>query len=244
MGLVKELRGVRYAVLILGLWFISLCLLLSDPVTQRSWLEIGIEVLGRTILHTGLFILGHDAMHHNLAPRHQWINHGIGRITTWLYAFLPYEQCQKNHRKHHAHPGQKGDPDFHDGTHADPIRWYIKFLGEYLSIEGRIVFLLSALLIGLVLSVGLKVSIINLILFVIVPLCLSSIQLFIFGTYLPHRQCLETTQLKQRLQRSFLYRIWSFMSCYHFGCYHFEHHHDPHKPWYELPETNSLKIHQ
>ena len=35
-------------------------------------------------LHTGLFILAHDAMHHSLAPTHPLINQRIGRLSLAL----------------------------------------------------------------------------------------------------------------------------------------------------------------
>lgn len=235
MDLDKDSRGLVYAILILLLWFTSLTLLLSTAIDRQSWLIIGLEILGRTILHTGLFILGHDAMHHNLAPDNPRINRRIGQIAIWLYAFLSYETCQANHRQHHRQPGQVGDPDFHNGTHIDPVHWYLKFMGEYLSISAQIRFFLYAIVIGLILCIGFKVTLINLIVFILIPLCLSSIQLFFFGTYLPHRHPLEPAVVNHHLQPSTTYQFWSLISCYHFGCYHAEHHRHPQKPWYKLP---------
>jgi beta-carotene/zeaxanthin 4-ketolase len=78
----------------------------------------------------------------------------------------------------------------------------------------------------------LRHSPLNLVLWWILPLTLSSIQLFIFGTYLPHRQS----------ESENTHRAWtidyplclSFLSCYHFG-YHWEHHEYPRTPWYRIP---------
>ena len=69
-------------------------------------------------------------------------------------------------------------------------------------------------------------------LFCIVPLVLSSWQLFLVGTYLPHR---NTDSHKGEQPRSlYLPAFLSFASCYHFG-YHREHHENPSVPWFKLP---------
>ena len=75
---------------------------------------------------------------------------------------------------------------------------------------------------------------INLILFWAIPLLISSIQLFYFGTYLPHREPLEGYQNSYRTQSIYRPFFWSFISCYHFG-YHEEHHKYPYVAWWELP---------
>ena len=80
----------------------------------------------------------------------------------------------------------------------------------------------------------------NLTLFWIIPSILSSVQLFYFGTFLPHREpeggyknthCAETNPLPT---------FWSFITCYHFG-YHEEHHEHPNVPWWKLPEVYNLQ---
>ncbi|MGL6133378.1 MAG: fatty acid desaturase, partial [Prochlorococcaceae cyanobacterium] len=64
------------------------------------------------------------------------------------------------------------------------------------------------------------------------PLALSSLQLFLFGTYLPHRGP------AQAAPHAAITLAWpeplSLLACYHFG-YHVEHHSNPSLPWYELP---------
>ncbi|MGB2926523.1 MAG: fatty acid desaturase, partial [Limnothrix sp.] len=74
--------------------------------------------------------------------------------------------------------------------------------------------------------------------FFLLPLFLSSLQLFFFGTYLPHRQGPKTYQPVTSSNR-FQY-LWSLVSCYHFGVYHQEHHAFPHKPWFMLPNSTLL----
>jgi beta-carotene ketolase (CrtW type) len=81
---------------------------------------------------------------------------------------------------------------------------------------------------------GLHIPMSNLILFWLLPLSLSSIQLFYFGIFLPHRRP-KTGYTNRHCAKSSYYSIfWSFVTCYHFG-YHWEHHEYPHLPWYKLP---------
>ena len=66
----------------------------------------------------------------------------------------------------------------------------------------------------------------------ITPQVLSTIQLFYFGTYLPHRGTFEPDSFPAR---SNSYPSWlSLVTCFHFG-YHFEHHKYPYIPWWYLP---------
>jgi beta-carotene/zeaxanthin 4-ketolase len=195
-----------------------------------GWVMVAIAV--RTFLHTGLFILAHDAMHRNLIPQHKSLNQRIGQLCVGLYAFLSYDQCCRNHGQHHKIPAQVGDPDFHDGVHGDPIRWYWHFLRGYLSLPGFGRFTLgwSGILLG---GGGCHIALPNILLFWALPLILSSIQLFVFGTYLPHRGGL--TDRPQRTEQTIFQIFGSLLSCYHFGNYHWEHHTYPQTPWYRLP---------
>lgn len=165
-------------------------------------------------------------MHSSLLPRYPRVNNLIGRFAVSLYASLSYRHCQINHAKHHRYPYQKQDPDFHHG-YPHPIRWYVRFIYTYLPSSEFPRFFISGGMIFFVLSTVAQVSPINLLLFWILPLLLSSIQLFFFGTYLPHRD--------RELIRSSHYPVcWSLLTCYHFG-YHEEHHCFPQIPWYKLP---------
>jgi beta-carotene/zeaxanthin 4-ketolase len=227
--------GLILTIGILAAWGSTLALLLPWSIRTMpiGWLVSAIA--GRTFLHTGLFILAHDAMHRNLVPQHQPLNHGIGRLCVGLYAFLNYDQCRRNHGQHHRIPGQVGDPDFHDGEHSHPVGWYWHFLRGYLSLKGFGVFTLGWSGIFLVCCGGGAIGVTNVLLFWALPLILSSMQLFVFGTYRPHRQglCLPPDR-----PRSVRQRAWSLLSCYHFGEYHWEHHHDPKTPWYRLPQLD------
>ncbi len=76
----------------------------------------------------------------------------------------------------------------------------------------------------------------NVLLFWALPAVLSSLQLFIFGTYLPHVP--DDPAFNDRHNaRSNDYPAWlSLLTCFHFG-YHHEHHLYPGVPWWRLPKA-------
>jgi beta-carotene ketolase (CrtW type) len=251
IGQIDEWVGLGWAIAIVVAWFGSGAYFLSHAYGDFSWLAIGGGILMRTFLHTGLFILAHDAMHGNLCPSSPRWNHLLGSFAVRLYACLSYEECCANHYKHHHQPGELGDPDFHDGIHAHPCFWYWQFMGKYLSWEQFWGFVSVFLAIALPLKYFANVAYLNLLLFGLLPIFLSSIQLFFFGTYLPHGKLrpmaekvseeIPEEQPQPRETRfsvrSSLRLIWSFVSCYHFGVYHEQHHDFPRKPWFKLPTT-------
>ena len=65
---------------------------------------------------------------------------------------------------------------------------------------------------------------------------LSAVQLFYFGTYLPHR---GPHVNEHRARSNDFSTLWSFLTCYHFG-YHLEHHRYPMVPWWRLPTARKL----
>jgi beta-carotene ketolase (CrtW type) len=79
----------------------------------------------------------------------------------------------------------------------------------------------------------------NLTLFWVIPSILSSVQLFFFGTYLPHQEPEGGYTNNHRAKTNALPIFWSFITCYHFG-YHEEHHEAPHVPWWKLPEVYKM----
>jgi beta-carotene ketolase (CrtW type) len=73
-------------------------------------------------------------------------------------------------------------------------------------------------------------------LFCVLPLLLSSLQLFLVGTYLPHRGQGEGPEADRHRSISLaLPEGLSLLACYHFG-YHREHHQAPQLAWHQLPE--------
>ncbi|OKH13162.1 fatty acid desaturase [[Limnothrix rosea] IAM M-220] len=230
-----ENLALGLAIALIFLWVTSLAWVLLVPVV---WWQMPVWVVVRTFLHTGLFILAHDAMHENLVRRSPQLNHGLGRFTVGLYAGLSYHHCRQHHRKHHQHPAQIGDPDFHDGLHTHPIAWYCYFMRNYFLIKQFLIFLLGVIGVAIALNLWWDVPFERGFIFYLLPLLLSSIQLFIFGTYFPHGQGRMVT-LPTSCPRSLQY-LWSLVSCYHFGVYHHEHHQAPRQPWFLLPHLPLL----
>lgn len=189
-------------------------------------------VLLRGFLQTGLFIVGHDAMHRLLVPGTVGLNDRLGAIVLGLYAALPYGSCRRQHLLHHRHPGEAADPDFHRPGAGSVLAWYGQFMGRYLTV-GQMACLLTAW--GLL---AWCTSIAAVLLLCTLPLLLSSLQLFLVGTYLPHRRrpadpCCGQHQASA--VRSLDLPEWlSLLACFHFG-YHREHHLAPQLAWHQLP---------
>ena len=221
------------ALLLLLGWGASTLALLPAPLGPWPWWAIAAAVLLRTLLHTGLFIVGHDAMHGVLLPRSPRWNHRLGACALGLYAGLAYGGCRRNHRRHHRHTASPADPDFHPDPSAGPLRWYRRFMAGYLS-AGQMARLLGgwAMLLGFAGLVHSGAGL-NLLLFCTLPLLLSSLQLFLFGTYLPHRR--QRSAGAAGGPASLDWPAWlSLLACFHFG-YHREHHDRPDLAWFELP---------
>jgi beta-carotene ketolase (CrtW type) len=89
----------------------------------------------------------------------------------------------------------------------------------------------------IILHFGLHIAVVNLCLFWILPIFLSTMQLFFFGTYLPHRS--SKAENSHHAISSNYPPIWSFLTCYHFG-YHWEHHEYPFLAWYDLPSVRQV----
>ncbi len=187
-------------------------------------------VLIQTWLSTGLFIIAHDSMHAALAPGHARLNRMIGTVSLALYACLSYASLLPRHHLHHRHSGSEGDPDFHGG---DPrlLGWFGQFFRTYYS-HGQIVRItLVALAYTLVLGAPLG----NIVIFWALPALGAVAQLFVFGTWLPHREQNTPFADDHRAHSIRVSPILSLLTCFHFGGYHHEHHLHPGTPWWGLP---------
>ncbi len=109
---------------------------------------------------------------------------------------------------------------------------------EYLDDKERTIILFKIIAIFITFKFGLHISAVSLLLFWFLPIVLSSMQLFLFGTYLPHRS--EDSENSHHAVSSNYPLILSFLTCYHFG-YHWEHHEYPHLPWYKLPSMRQIQ---
>ncbi|MEL6158532.1 MAG: fatty acid desaturase [Cyanobacteria bacterium J06554_11] len=228
--------SISIAIFIVLLWTITAygSLFVLPAASDLSPFVIVAVIAVRSFLHTGLFILAHDAMHGTLMPAYPQLNDWAGRIILRIYSFLSFEQMQACHHQHHRTPAQATDPDFYPGSFWP---WYFKFMRTYIEGgQGWVIFWgMSAFFYPLVL--GLHVPVINAALFWLLPQAMSSWQLFYFGTYRPHKRPPGGHTNAHRANSSSVPPLLSFLSCYHFD-YHWEHHQYPHLPWYKLPSMH------
>lgn len=189
--------------------------------------------------YVALFIIAHDAMHGTIAPSWPAVNPLLGRVALMLYGGFPFAAMRKAHRLHHKHAGTAQDPDFDPhrvGPDSDPNQrvafwpWYLHFMSTYASAE-QFLFLFAATAFYIATEAPYQ----NLLIFWALPLLLSSMQLFVFGTYLPHHPD-ENEPFADRHRARSLDVPWivSFLTCLHFS-YHHEHHSHPGVPWWRLP---------
>lgn len=254
-GAGPQWTGPLLALLIVSAWWVSLLFLLLGTPTAGVPALVAVAEALRTFLQTGLFIVGHDAMHGSLLPSHPRVNEWLGRWMLANYALLPYGAVLRQHRLHHHQPVGPADPDGpgHGGERGEDagtaalrwpgaMRWYLRFMGQYLSLR-QMLLLLGAWGLAIVVLQPLQPSIAaHLLLFWTLPLLLSSLQLFLFGTYLPHRGTAVTRDRHRAI--SLDAPVWlSLLCCYHFG-YHWEHHAFPGEPWFRLPERRRRRWRQ
>lgn len=208
-------------------------------VFLHRWTPLGIAaapllVVAQCWLSVGLFIIAHDAMHGSLAPFRPGLNRWIGRLCLALYAGFSYDRLLPSHFAHHRHSGTAEDPDFHAGGPRLFWPWFVVFFRRYF---GWAEFVrLSAIVLAYLFV--LRAPIANLLVFWAVPALLSAVQLFYFGTYLPHRQEEEAFGDEHRARSSGFAWPVSLLTCFHFG-YHHEHHAMPHVPWWRLPSARA-----
>ena len=213
-------KGLIIAWTIIILWFISLTFLLSWEFSWRNPLTY-LAVLMQMHLYTGLFITAHDAMH-GVVSSNKSVNHFTGWVAAILFSYNFYWRLFPKHHDHHRHVATEQDPDYHPSGNF--LIWYFSFLRQYIHLWQILLMAITFNILKLFLPVE------NLVLFWMLPAVLSTLQLFYFGTYLPHRgesdnQHHSHTQAKNH--------FWAFLSCYFFG-YHYEHHDAPGVPWWRL----------
>jgi beta-carotene ketolase (CrtW type) len=216
------------AALVIGAWTLTLVVNLSLPAQLDSvwtWLRLWLQ----THLFTGLFITAHDAMHGTVVPGRPRLNHRIGKLAAFLFVFNNYNKLLPKHHEHHRYVATENDPDYHNGNPAF-LLWFFDFVKEYLSVWQV---LAAALFYNLLKLAG--VVELNLILFWIIPSFLSLLQLFLFGTWLPHRGEHDNKHMSRSMSSNHLL---AFLSCYFFG-YHYEHHDRPGVPWWQLWKTKN-----
>jgi beta-carotene ketolase (CrtW type) len=148
----------------------------------------------------------------------------------------------EKHWLHHNHTGiVNDDPDYHNGRSIGFFSWYFQFMCEYISIQqmSKMTLWVS------ILQFKFSVPLCNLVIYMLICGLCSSLRLFYFGTYIPHRPTtidgkLEEIMPWEKSGSSNANRLISFLSCYHFD-YHWEHHRWPYAPWWDLWKCKQLR---
>ena len=215
--------GIFWALLIIGCWFLNLYVGINLALSfSNPWVYV--LILLQTHLYTGLFITSHDSIHGVVSTKYPKINDALGKFCTILFAFNQYEKLRTKHHMHHNHVNTEQDPDVHQGNF---FIWWFKFMWQYVTWQQVLAMAITYNILKLWFPMW------NLILMWELPAILSTLQLFYFGTYLPHRGTHEEGNAQQSRSQS-KNHIWAFISCYFFG-YHYEHHAYPYLPWWKLP---------
>jgi beta-carotene/zeaxanthin 4-ketolase len=223
--------GISLALTIMVVWLATHIygVFLLDRSTTVWLVSVGLIAVS-TWLSVGLFIVAHDAMHGSLAPYRPRVNWALGQAALALYAGFRFSPLNREHHLHHRHAGTADDPDFDERPPHGFWAWYAAFMTHYFGLKE---FLVLAAVVAVYIAV-LGADLGNLLLYWAAPALLSSLQLFAFGTYLPHRPS-DTAFTDRHRSRSNDLPPWlSLLTCFHFG-YHHEHHDQPSLPWWRLP---------
>jgi beta-carotene ketolase (CrtW type) len=209
----------------MGLWGAHLAFALTAGHLTPTSAWTPLHALLQAYLFTGLFITGHDAMH-GVVSRRPRLNAALGTLACLLFAGLSYRRLVKNHRLHHAAPASEGDPDFGGGGTAF-WPWFGRFMWHYTTVGQLLVMAAAFNLLKLAAPEW------RLWAFWVVPALLATLQLFFFGTYLPHRRPVTDGMAPHHARSQEGGHLRALLSCYFFG-YHWEHHASPGTPWWRL----------
>lgn len=219
--------GVLAASAVLILWTAHLVYALTSVFVSMLSVQVYVHMLFQAYLYTGLFITAHDAMHGSIS-KNRSVNRFFGAVSAALFAAFSYKRMFGKHMDHHRYAGTESDPDF---SSADQrfLPWLMKFFVQYVTLLQLVIMAAAFNILNRVLGLGVP----QLVLFWIIPAFLSTLQLFTFGTYLPHRRP-HTEEMKPHNARSQRKNhVLAMVSCYFFG-YHYEHHAYPRTPWWKL----------
>lgn len=181
-------------------------------------------------LSVGMFIVAHDAMHGSLSPSAKGVGQVIGAVLLFIYAGFGWQKMRDAHFDHHKYTGTAKDPDYNDDNPHDFWPWYMLFLKRYFGWMSMAWVWTVVLTYYFVLGIPPQ----NIALLYGFPAITSSLQLFYFGTYRPHRREDAGFADTHNSRTNNYSAIASLFSCFHFG-YHHEHHLSPATPWWGLP---------
>ncbi len=228
----QRMVGLGISGLLIGAWLsIHLFGIFFWRASQNGWAAAAGLVIVQTWLSTGLFIIAHDAMHGTLAPARPRWNRAVGGLCLMLYAGISFRRLLPKHAAHHRHSGTAQDPDFHAPNPHRLLPWFGRFFATYYT-HGQFIRITGAVL-AYTLLLGAAYE--NVLLFWALPALLALAQLFVFGTYLPHRHGKEEFADEHRARSMGGSDVVSLLTCFHFGGYHHEHHLSPGTAWWQLP---------
>lgn len=230
--------GCALAAAVVGGWLALH--VLGMAVVQVRWATLPLVLAMAAVqcwLSVGLFIVAHDAMHGTLAPGRPRLNGVIGGTLLFLYAGFAWRRMRDAHFAHHRAPGSAEDPDFdhHHPRHFG--RWYWTFLRRYFGWQSGLYVSTVVTLYWLVLGVPVA----NIVLLYGLPAIGSSLQLFYFGTFRPHRHEERAFADRHNARSEEFGPLASLATCFHFG-YHLEHHLNPGVPWWALPAFRRERV--
>lgn len=217
--------GIIIAFAIILLWMSHLIYILNFVDISFTNPFFFIHIFIQAYLYTGLFITGHDAMHGTVSSN-KIANKLIGIISTFLFAGLSYNRLIKNHFQHHKHPGEESDPDFYIKS-QNFFAWWFWFMVRYTTLTQLLIMAAAFNILKIWFNDA------TLVVFWVLPAFLGTLQLFFFGTYLPHKYPHTENMSPHNARTQKKNHLWAMLSCYFFG-YHHEHHESPKTPWWQL----------
>lgn len=239
---VQAAVGLSLAAAILGTWVaVHLWAMFAFRLSLATLPLALVLAAVQCWLSVGLFIVSHDAMHGSLAPGRPRLNAAVGATLLFLYAGFPWRRMRDAHFAHHRAPGSADDPDF-DADHPRQFwRWYGRFLLRYFGWRSGLYVSAVVTAYWLVLDVPMA----KIVLLYGLPAIASSLQLFYFGTYRPHRHDAEhggdAFADRHNARSDSFGPALSLATCFHFG-YHHEHHLGPDVPWWRLPARRRVTL--
>jgi len=236
--------GLGLALLIAGSWLgIHAYGMFVFELTWTNWPFALALAAVQCWLSVGVFIVCHDAMHGSLVPGKPKLNGAIGTVLLALYAGFAWRQLRDAHFAHHKLAGHAGDPDFDEHHPGDFRRWYATFFRRYFGWRS---ILFVHTVVGIYWLV-LDIPMVQIVMLYGLPALASSLQLFYFGTFRPHRHMPGEDAAafadRHNTRSEGFGTIASLATCFHFG-YHLEHHRRPDVPWWALPGARRAGVGQ
>lgn len=234
----QRLLGLVLAMSIAGSWLsIHFYAMFVFELSWEAWPQVPLMAALQCWLSVGVFIVCHDAMHGSLAPGWKRTNSAIGAVLLFLYAGFAWRKIRDAHFAHHKHTGEDGDPDFDTAHPTQFWAWYGTFFKRYFGWQSL---LYVNTVVGIYLFVF-DIPFMQIFLLYGAPALLSSLQLFYFGTYRPHRHGEGAFADGHNARSDNFSTLASLASCFHFG-YHLEHHRRPDVPWWALPDARRAGV--